>query len=296
MAEELTRSLETLAERGTPRGAAAVLEHARSDAAGSTPVQSRWAMRPAWAAVTAFAATLAVLGGSMVLGMAFRQPARDVGSAWIIEAVDDGTATTAGWWLLLPTIAVAVAVAIAVAIVVRNRQVGSRQERAMATTIDSPPVERLEKVEHSNRRLVVAVVLLAVALVALGAWVMYDLASAPDTAPTDEITAVYDDYLASWVEQDSEAFLGVTTEDYFQTSFGTITTRSERANGLRQPGLSEIERIGDLMVMRDGTTYFVAAAERITFMNVEYVGVSAYRMVETEEGLKIAEHGWIGNL
>lgn len=296
MAEELTRSLEALAERGTPRGAAAVLEHARGDAAGRTTVHPRWVMRPAWAAVASFVATLAVLGGSMALGLAFRQPTRDVGSPWIIEAVDDGTATRAGWWLLIPTIAVAVAVAIAVAIVVRNRQIGSRQERAMAATIDSPPIERLEKAKHSNRRLVVAVVLLAVALVALGAWVMYDIASAPETAATNEITAVYDDYAASWVEQDSEAFLGVTTEDYFQTSFGTIMTRSERANGLRQPGLSEIERIGDLMVMRDGTNYFVAAAERITFMNVEYVGVSVYRVVETDTGLKIAEHGWIGNL
>ncbi len=48
--------------------------------------------------------------------------------------------------------------------------------------------------------------------------------------------------------------------------------------------------------MSDGSEYFVAAAERVTAGGVEYVGVSAFSVIETDEGLKVVEHNWAGNL
>lgn len=76
----------------------------------------------------------------------------------------------------------------------------------MATTIETSSAEQLGTMRRSNRRLGVTVVVLAIALVALGAWVMYDLASQPETAATADINTLYDDYLAglkiaehSWV-------------------------------------------------------------------------------------------------
>ena len=46
MAEELTRSLAALAERGVPRGARVVLEAARADANGQRAPW--WVAQPAW--------------------------------------------------------------------------------------------------------------------------------------------------------------------------------------------------------------------------------------------------------
>jgi uncharacterized membrane protein len=295
MAEELTRSLTMLAQRGVPRGAAQVLEDARRDSAprdadlDSAPQR---ALRPAWVAVTAFSATLVVLGGSLAFGIVMRQPGLDVGS--ISEAVDEAAATTSGRWLLIPAVAVAVAI---VALIVSKQQVRMHKENKMTTTIEKAPTERLEPPKRNNRWLIVTVVALTVALVALAAWVIYDQASEPETAASSEISALYNDYVASWRERDTEAFVNLTTEDYALHSFGTTTTRDEQANAIiATPGRLEVELIGDLVVMGDGPEYYVAAAEQVFFGGADYVGVSAYRVIDTDEGLKIAEHSWVGNL
>lgn len=70
------------------------------------------------------------------------------------------------------------------------------------------------------------------------------------------------------------------------------------ARVLRHHRLTELndQRVGDLVVMGDGPVYYVAVAERVTVADAEYVGVSAYRMIETGDGLKISEHDWVGNL
>lgn len=167
----------------------------------------------------------------------------------------------------------------------------------MATTIEThPPAGRLETAERNNRWLVITIVVLAVALVALGTWVVYDLASQPETAATGDIKALYDDYNGAYMEADTEAFLDSTTEDYTLNSFGMTIGRSDQAatiTGLRD---FQVERIGDLVVMSEGANYFVAAAEQVTYLGADYVGISAYRVIETEAGLKIAEHSWVGNL
>lgn len=166
----------------------------------------------------------------------------------------------------------------------------------MATTIETPSAERLETAERHNRWLVVTIIVLAVMLVALGAWVVYGLTSESETAASGEINALYDDYVATWMEQDSEAFVDLTTADYTFTSFGTSDARSERAATIAGLGEFQMERIGDLVVMGEGPHYFIAAAEQITYGGPDFTGISAYHVLETEEGLKIAGHTWVGNL
>jgi hypothetical protein len=291
MAEELTRSLRALSERGVPRCAAEVLESARHEAAAESA--PRWVLRPAWVAVTAFAATLVVLGGSLWLVAAVRRTALDVGSGWIPEPIGDPAASVSGGWVLIPAIAAAVAI---VALIVRYQQLRARKERTMATTIETSPGKQLETAKRNNRWLIVTVVILAVALVALSAWVIYDVASEPETVATADINALYDDYIGARMDADTEAFFDVTTEDYALNSFGVRIPRVEQANAIAVGGDFQLERVGDLVVMGEGPEYFVAAAEQMTLRGADYVGVSAYRVIETEEGLKIAEHSWVGNI
>lgn len=257
-------------------------------------VRLGWVRRPAWAGLAAFAVTVVVLGGSLALGAAVNQPELDVGSVWIPEAVGEGAATTSGWWLLIP--AIAVAIATVAALIVRNQQVRAKKERTMATTIETTPTEQLKTAERNNRWLVAAVVVLAVALVALGAWVLYDMASEPETAASDEITAVLDDYNAAWNEGDDDAFRELTSEGYTFTSGDTTANRDVQAVSIVASSTFDVRRVGDLVVMGDGPEYFVVAAEEIAYGGGDFVGVSAYRVVETEEGLKVAEHTWVGNL
>lgn len=165
----------------------------------------------------------------------------------------------------------------------------------MATTIETAPAERSEGAQRKSRWLVVTVVVLAVALVALGAWVTYDLVSEPETAATGDINALYDDYNGAWMEADAEAFFDLTTEDYTLNSSGFTFERSDQASTIAGLDDFQVERIGDLVVMGEGP-YFVAAAEQIAYRDADHVGISAYRVIETDEGLKIAEHSFVGNV
>ncbi len=61
-------------------------------------------------------------------------------------------------------------------------------------------------------------------------------------------------------------------------------------------GFLTLERVGDLVVMGEGPEFCVAAAEQVTFRGSDYLGISAYRVIETEAGLKIAEPSRLGNL
>jgi hypothetical protein len=292
MAEELNRSLTMLAKRGVPRGAERVLENARHRVQG--PSVQRKALRPAWVAVTAFSATLLVLGGTQALGMAMRRPGLDVGA--IPRIVGKTTGAASGGWLLIPLISVAVAV---VALIVRTHQVRTRKEIAMTTTTtEHAPVEQLEFPRPSNRWLIVTIALLTAALIGLAAWVIYDQASEAETAATSELKTLYDDYVAATTGGDSAAFLEVTTDDYILTSFGITIPRAEQAISIGSAGgtVQSMERIGDLVVMGDGPEYYMTAAEQITYLGKDYVGVSAFRVIETDDGLKVAEHSWVGNL
>jgi hypothetical protein len=289
VAEELTRSLGALAERGSPRGAADVLFEARRDAVRRAA--PRYQRRPGWAAAAAFVVTLVVVGGSLALGFALQDPGSDVGSGWVGDVVGDAAATTSVGWLLIP----AIAVAGGIALIVRNK-VKARKELAMATTVETAPAKELETTKRNNHWLIVAVVVLAVALVALGAWVMYDQSSEPETAASAELTSLYDDYVGAYVDGDEDAFLAVTTEEYTFHSFGTIRERAEQVPTVRTTGGLVIEPIGELVATGQGPDYYVAAAEHITLGGIDYYGVSAYRVIDTPEGLKIVEHSWVGNL
>ncbi|NNL98251.1 MAG: hypothetical protein HKO63_08615, partial [Acidimicrobiia bacterium] len=131
MAEELTRSLSMLAQRGVPRGAAAVLEDARADSAprGAASVPRR--LRPAWVAAISFGATLVLIGGTVGVGVFLGRTESDVGS--ISETVGDVTTSTAGRWLLVPVLVAAAALFALIA----NRQIRTRKEKHMMTTDDT---------------------------------------------------------------------------------------------------------------------------------------------------------------
>ncbi len=253
-------------------------------------VPRRRSLRPAWAAAIAFVATVAVLGGSLVLGVLLHQPGFDTASSWIPDGLEAAAAATSVGWLLVPTIATAVAAT--TALVVRNRT----KETAMATTIDTPPAERLETARRNNRWLVAAVIVLALLLAALGAWVLYDLASEPETAATEEVQAVLDDYMAAYVDGDVEAFKALTTDNYRFESTGNYAVDRNYQGGIAvEPGF-QIERVGNLRMAGDGPMYYVVATEQATLDDTVYPGVSAYVVLETDEGLRVLEHTWYSDL
>jgi hypothetical protein len=238
--------------------------------------------------------TLVVLGGSFGLGILAHRRAIDTGAGGVTEALGDANEAASGWWLFV--VAIGVAVAVVGALIARNRQDMTKKEHTMAATVEAPPAERLETAERNNRGLVMTVIELAIALVALGAWVLFDQAAEPETATPQAVQELMDDYQAAWNNYDSDAFRAVTTEEYTHTNGDFTSTRDTTAGTIAHTASNadfQVERFGDLVVTGEGP-YYVAVANRLHDDEGTEAGISTFVVVETNDGLKVAEHLVIG--
>ncbi len=256
--------------------------------------QRRRAWSPAWAAIGSFLGTVVVLGGAVAFGAVLNQPNAAVSSGGVTEVIGEATKSTSGWWVLIPGIGLAIGVV--GTLVVKNQHHRIAKEDAMTATIERPTEERSDIAERkNNRRLIFTVVALAVALVALGAWVLYDQAAEPATAAPAAVQELLDDYTAAWNDFDGDTFLALVTEDYsFSDSERTsgATVMASEIRGINRVFGLEVERVGDLAAIGDGP-YYVSTVVRITGSSAsgnafENIGASSWLVVDTAAGLKVA--------
>ena len=168
----------------------------------------------------------------------------------------------------------------------------------MTATIERPTEDRPDTAERrNNRRLIFTVVALAIALVVLGAWVLYDQAAEPETAAPAAVQELLDDYAAAWNDFDGDAFLALVTEDYsFYDGEDTsgATVMASTIGGINRLFGLEVERVGDYLSIGDGP-FYVTSIARITGAPAsgdafENIGASSFLVVETADGLKVAAH------
>jgi hypothetical protein len=160
-------------------------------------------------------------------------------------------------------------------------------------TQGSPEIDRLHR---RVRALTITVVVLAVALVGLGAWMIYDYATSSDTAVTSEVDTLLDDYMAAWNDYDADVFLALVTDGYTFEGFGEVNTAEEEAVGIAQLGNYDwnVELIGDRTMVGDGPTYVVAQPNRVNSTLADYEGVSLFTIVERDGVYLISNHSFTG--
>jgi hypothetical protein len=143
------------------------------------------------------------------------------------------------------------------------------------------------------RGLTATVAVLALALVGLGALTVYNLVAESDTAIPGEIDAVLEDYFAAWNENDSEAFLALTTDDYKLEYGGVVLTAQQIATDMTrlEKGDFVVEVIGDPIRSGDGPVYHVAHASLITERGFSPQNVmTVYTIVERDGDFLISHH------
>lgn len=158
---------------------------------------------------------------------------------------------------------------------------------------------RGEHPERGTRTLTAIVVALTVALVGLGAWVIIDRTSTPDTAPSGDVAQVWDDYMDAWNNYDGDAYLELTTDDYtFVTEMGTNTAASQAIyiNGLGTYDW-QVTPIGEPTMAGDGP-WFVSQVNRVedNTMTEPVEGVSVLTIVDDGGVLRVANHTFFGDL
>lgn len=260
------------------------------------PVERRWFLHPALAALWGFVATVTTLGGTLIL--AVQKPALRFDTEQITETLTAGKLTTPNSWLVITILAVVIASA--VALTVRTQQPSPRKENDMTSTLDYPQIETLDT-KAGNRRFITAIGVLVVAVLALGAWVVYDQISEQETAAPAEVRDFLDEYHAAWNNYDGAAFLALTTEDYVFDSGGAVFDRDAMATTISGSGRAQnftSEIIGDPVISGDGPTYYVAVVNRLDSSlyttDIERGGISTFVLVDGEDGLRMGAHHFVG--
>ena len=160
-----------------------------------------------------------------------------------------------------------------------------------------------EPAVNRNRFLTIAAMVLALALVGLSAWVVYDMTTAPETAVTAEIEELLDDYIAAWNSYDGEAFLELLTDDYVLDMVGASAAATQPASDASELVNSldafewSVAVIGERIMAGDGPWY-VSEVEH--FAGPDYGpagadGVSTLTIVDDGGTLKVARHAYVGN-
>jgi hypothetical protein len=153
----------------------------------------------------------------------------------------------------------------------------------------------IERLQGRIRGLTMTVVLLAIALLGLGAWIIYDSVAGSDTAVTGDIETLLDDYAAAWNNYDSEAFLALVTDDYTFEGAGEVNTADEEALGIAQLGAYDwnVTITGDRVIAGDGPTYVALQTNQVTSTAGDMDGISVFTIVETDGSYLISGHRFV---
>ena len=182
------------------------------------PLSGRRSLKPAWAAVGAFAVTILGLGGLAAgLKLTERITGEFGADATEIVAADGGTL---GIWLIAAFVAAMAAAGVTWLIrkpAERKPDGPQNQGKVMVMeTIEDTDREvgAAQETTKPNRWPTVLIVVLALALVGLVAWMVFMMRpNSPNAAPP-EIVQLMEDYTAAWNAHDADAIEGLVTGDY----------------------------------------------------------------------------------
>ena len=147
------------------------------------------------------------------------------------------------------------------------------------------PVAPVEKLERSNRYLIIGLVVALLLAAGFGAWLIID---AVGTSTERQITALLDDYGAAWSANDGAGVLALLTEDGAVLAGNGRTYRGEElAFEVDLLGEFTVEPVGDLAIYERATGWYVASADEHgmeLFNIVEQDGTMLIRFHETWRG------------
>jgi hypothetical protein len=156
----------------------------------------------------------------------------------------------------------------------------------------------LAKLRGQIRALTIALVVLAVALTAVGAWALSSrLTAPPANAITPEVRAVLENYLTAFNEFDADAFRSTITDtfEFGMTGDEPWDVESVAANLVSAEAVDwHGEVIGEPVMFVDGTEYTVMATIKVTGVGEHFNRnlLSSFLFVDEAGTLKVAGQ-WI---
>ena len=270
------------------------------------PLQPQRTLRPAWAAVGAFAATIVGLGSlAAVLTMTQRLAGEFGSDATEIIQTDGGTV---GLWLVAGLVAAVAAAAVTWMMRRPAKQedleIEHRGKVTVMETIEDTRVDTAEAPGAPSRWPIALIVLLAVAVVGLIAWMTLAMRpNSPNAAP-GEIQQLMEDYAAAWNAQDPDALEALVTDsyrihgpDYMESPFDHDMAS---VTDYLWPMLADWEwqttEMGPVYAVSNGGTRWYVSNEgsTITRSGTDHAQNGVWMVVEVDGEYLVAEHFMMG--
>jgi flagellar basal body-associated protein FliL len=284
-----------------------VIAQAAVSEGGVRPLHIKRNFKPAWAAVGAFAATLVGLGAlASVLKLAPRI-AGDAGAGEVgAEIVEVGGSAATTW--LIAAIVAAVVAGLTVWLVHRSSKRAENEEQiepdqGRVTVMET--IERTETAQKTEQRStwpIVVIVVMAIALVGLIAWMTLAMRPNSPTAASPEIVELMNEYTVAFNAYDADALEGLVTSGYRLHSSGDSFDRDlESVRSL----LPTLESWG-WRVTNEGPYYALESAPDSGTWYVSSEGAAIYRnstdhpqnglwtVVESDGRILVSEHFTMG--
>ena len=194
----------------------------------------------------------------------------------------------------------------------------------MTSTTQRPQRHTDEEFDREHRKsngLVITVVILAILLVGLGGWVIYDASisdttdgaiDAGGTAVTAvvpaEVDAAIDTYIAAWENPNGDAFLEAVTDDfiineyiYFEYADGVrlqdIQSYDDReyvAQAAFDPFFPWIVERGEMVSFVGEGPWYVSFPETWQVDSNVMDGMATYMLIDVDGAVKVKNHYWVG--
>jgi hypothetical protein len=277
------------------------------------PLRGRRTLRPAWAAVGAFAVTILGLGGLAVALRLTESITGEFGSSASEVVASDGG--TLGVWLIAGFVA-ALTTGAGVWFVRRpvERETQEHNDEGkvmvMETIEDTGSKTGIAKETKQPSRIpTVLVVVLAVALAGLVAWMVFMMRpNSPNAAPP-EIVQLMEDYHAAWNAYDADALEALVTDSYrlhgpddsfSDDDYRTFDNDMEEIRGSLMPLIQG----WDWQVTAPGPVYAVNTSEStwavseegstITRNGIDYETNALWTVVESNGDFLVSDHYMVG--
>jgi len=192
----------------------------------------------------------------------------------------------------------------------------------MTSTTQRPQRHTDEEFDREHRKgngLIITVVVLAIALLALGGWVIYQAANSSDSTDAGadvggtavvpaEVDAAIDTYIAAWENPSGDAFLAAVTDDfiineyiYFQYPDGVrlqdIQSYDDReyvAQAAFDPFFPWIVERGDMVSLVGDGPWYVSFPETWQIESNVMDGMATYMLIDVDGTVLIKNHYWVG--
>lgn len=179
---------------------------------------------------------------------------------------------------------------------------GKDKEVVMTSIVDRPkevPDIRQETPKGPSSGLRIAVVILSILVLGLGAWIIYDYTQDTALAPSAEITQLVDEYSAAWNNYDGEAFLATTRAGYtFTSNLAGTFDRDDQQDVIENilPARAwEVEWLDDPIAVGDGPWWYVSIPSRVsTLPNDVMDGISVLTVVDSDGTYLVTQHIFTG--